>query len=538
MSVLMMLFRMVRGWLLLAVVAGVVSGLCNASLLAMINHGLTQSNEASWLSPGGDFALLTLLMLAARVVSQTTFMALGQKVKARLRSELVQDVSETRWLLLEKAGMARTLSVLTQDLDTLVVFFVNLPNLLIFGAVIVGCLIYLGSLSLSVLALALAVIVCGSLGYRAAHGPAMRLLRRSRQREDTLIQQCKKLFDGAREFRLNAVRRRQFVSGELAQNIDAVRRERTRGYVLYGLASSWGSALFFAFIGLVLFSLRDGLALDERALTGYIMVFLYMIVPVEGLLSALPTLAGARVAMQRVQSLRAQLRPEVPQRHFTAPPFASLALDNVRYQYQNEEGEHFTLGPLNMHIAPGELIFIVGGNGSGKTTLANLLVGIYPPDNGAILLNGEPVSDDLLEIYRRHFSVVFNDFFLFDDVAFVTERTPKQVEHLLRLLKLSHKVSFAHGRFSTIALSQGQRKRLALLQAWLEERPVYLFDEWAADQDPEFKAVFYLELLPMLKAEGKTVIAITHDDRYFYLADRIIKLESGLVVPSTHGVPS
>ncbi len=72
----------------------------------------------------------------------------------------------------------------------------------------------------------------------------------------------------------------------------------------------------------------------------------------------------------------------------------------------------------------------------------------------------------------------------------------------------------------------------------MEERPVYLFDEWAADQDPEFKAVFYLELLPMLKAEGKTVIAITHDDRYFYLADRIIKLESGLVVPSTHGVPS
>lgn len=79
MSVLMMLFRMVRGWLLLAVVAGVASGLCNASLLAMINHGLAQSNETSWLSPGGDFALLTLLMLATRVVSQTTFMALGQR---------------------------------------------------------------------------------------------------------------------------------------------------------------------------------------------------------------------------------------------------------------------------------------------------------------------------------------------------------------------------------------------------------------------------------------------------------------------------
>ncbi|MGE0969412.1 cyclic peptide export ABC transporter [Klebsiella sp. WOUb02] len=202
----------------------------------------------------------------------------------------------------------------------------------------------------------------------------------------------------------------------------------------------------------------------------------------------------------------------------------------MRYRYQGEDGERFTLGPLDMRFSPGELVFIVGGNGSGKTTLANLLVGLYPPDSGAIVLNGRAVADDQQEGYRQLFSAVFNDFFLFDDVAFVHERTAEQVNHLLQLLKLQHKVRFAEGRFSTTALSQGQRKRLALLQAWLEERPLYLFDEWAADQDPEFKAVFYLELLPMLKAEGKTIIAITHDDRYFHLADRIIKLESGRIV--------
>ena len=115
-------------------------------------------------------------------------------------------------------------------------------------------------------------------------------------------------------------------------------------------------------------------------------------------------------------------------------------------------------------------------------------------------------------------------------MALVHERTAEQVGELLERLKLSHKVRFADGRFSTTALSQGQRKRLALLQAWLEARPIYLFDEWAADQDPEFKAVFYQEILPTLKAEGKTIIAITHDDRYFHLADRIIKLESGRIV--------
>ncbi|VDR25291.1 ABC transporter ATP-binding protein YojI [Raoultella terrigena] len=300
--------------------------------------------------------------------------------------------------------------------------------------------------------------------------------------------------------------------------------------MLYGLATSWGSILFFAFIGLVLFGLRDPLTLDPATITGYVMIFLYMIVPVEGVLSSLPTLASARVALQRVQQLREDLPPEQPQRPLPAEPFRSLALEAIRYQYRGEDGESFTLGPLDIRFSPGELVFIVGGNGSGKTTLANLLVGLYPPDSGAIVLNGRALAGDRQEGYRQLFSAVFNDFFLFDDVAFVHERTAEQVNHLLRLLKLQHKVRFAGGRFSTTALSQGQRKRLALLQAWLEERPLYLFDEWAADQDPEFKAVFYLELLPMLKAEGKTIVAITHDDRYFHLADRIIKLESGRIV--------
>lgn len=530
MSLLLMLFRMVGGWLLLAVVAGLISGLSNASLLAMINHSLNLPPVHGWLAPGIQFALLACLMLATRVISQTTFMYLGQKVKARLRSELTHRVSETRWLQLERSGMARTISVLTQDLDTLVVFFVNLPNLFIYSAVILGCLIYLATLSLSVLGLALLAIALGTLGYQTAHGRALGLLRQSRRREDTLIQQCKTLFDGGREYRLNAARRRHFVDGELAENIEAVRRERTRGYILYGLATSWGSILFFVFIGLVLFGLREALTLQPAAITGYVMIFLYMIVPVEGVLSSLPTIASARVAMQRMQQLQAALPPEQAQRPLPEGPFTSLALERVSYQYQGEDGERFTLGPLDLTFTPGELVFIVGGNGSGKTTLANLLVGIYPPDSGALRLNGQLIADDQQEAYRQCFSVVFNDFFLFDNVAFVHERTAEQVGELLERLKLGHKVRFADGRFSTTALSQGQRKRLALLQAWLEARPIYLFDEWAADQDPEFKAVFYQEILPALKAEGKTIIAVTHDDRYFHLADRIIKLESGRIV--------
>ena len=75
-----------------------------------------------------------------------------------------------------------------------------------------------------------------------------------------------------------------------------------------------------------------------------------------------------------------------------------------------------------------------------------------------------------------------------------------------------------------------QPKRLALLVAYLEDRPVYVFDEWASDQDPTYKDVFYRQLLPELRARGKAVVVITHDDHYFSVADRCLRLERGKLV--------
>ena len=98
---------------------------------------------------------------------------------------------------------------------------------------------------------------------------------------------------------------------------------------------------------------------------------------------------------------------------------------------------------------------------------------------------------------------------------------------LLAKLHLQNKVKVQDGAFTTLTLSQGQRKRLALVVAYLENRPFLVFDEWAADQDPVFKEIFYHELLPELRAMGKTILVISHDDRYFHLADRLIRMENG-----------
>jgi putative ATP-binding cassette transporter len=201
----------------------------------------------------------------------------------------------------------------------------------------------------------------------------------------------------------------------------------------------------------------------------------------------------------------------------------------VTHTYHREgEPGGFILGPIDLTLEPGELLFITGGNGSGKTTLAKLLLSLYIPKEGEIYLDGKVLTDETREQYRQLFSVVFSDFYLFESLFGLDSiYLDANARKYLAQLQLDHKVKVEDGVLSTIDLSQGQRKRLALLTAYLEDRPIYLFDEWAADQDPLFKEIFYYQLLPELKARGKALIVISHDDRYYQVADRVIKLESG-----------
>ncbi|MBM7369529.1 ATP-binding cassette domain-containing protein [Gordonia hydrophobica] len=192
----------------------------------------------------------------------------------------------------------------------------------------------------------------------------------------------------------------------------------------------------------------------------------------------------------------------------------------------------FHLGPVDAVFEPGQITFIVGGNGSGKSTLAKLITGLYVPQQGSIAVNGEKIVHDNIEWFRQNTAAIFTDFHLFDEyLGFDGPDLDDRVRDHLRMLRIDDKVTVQDGRLSTVALSQGQRKRLALVTALLEDRPVYLFDEWAADQEPAFRDTFYREILGELAARGKTVIVITHDDRYFDVADQLIKLEIGALAP-------
>ena len=267
------------------------------------------------------------------------------------------------------------------------------------------------------------------------------------------------------------------------------------------------------------------------------MIVLYMISPLSTILNILPAFGRAMVALHKVEELGLALETHTSESEEIAAPtkmscWKELKLKGVAHSYHQEQADsHFILGPLDMEFCPGELVFLVGGNGSGKTTLAKLLMGLYVPEAGQIFLDGQLITDETREMYRQLFAVVFSDFYLFEQLlGLVTPELDAQAQLYLAQLHLNHKVQVANGVLSTTALSQGQRKRLALLTAYLEDRPFYIFDEWAADQDPVFKEIFYTQLLPDLKRRGKGILVITHDDRYYHLADRILKLDYGQLV--------
>jgi len=530
--VLSYLFRRTRGLMTAAALASILSGLFSVLLIAQINAALT-SDSASRANAAWAFAGIAVALMVCRMVSTALFERLGQRALAELRSFVAQCVAETSFAQFERVGSARIQSALTEHSNNVAVLFVSLPVILTNTVIVVGCLGYLAMLSWQVFLFALGVIGLGAVGYHLVHLRAIHYLQSASSEQDRLFGHFRALTDGAKELRLHQRKSRVFMDQILGESVEGVRRLRTYGMSLFVISTSWGQFLMYAFIGLVLFVLAGDGPNQTQVMTGFALVFVFMVTPLEGLLINIPRINMARVAASRIDDIAREM-PQGQERQATTqttqmPALQHLELREVTHQYYHEQSDDFfELGPINLSFTPGEVVFLVGGNGSGKTTLAKVVVGLYPPEGGEVLLNGERVEADGWDAYRQLFSVVFSDFHLFERLLEAPrDGLDEEGNRLLAKLHLQHKVRVENGAFTTQALSQGQRKRLALVVSYLEDRPFLVFDEWAADQDPLFKEVFYCEVLPELKRMCKAVLVITHDDRYFHLADRLVRLDSG-----------
>jgi putative pyoverdin transport system ATP-binding/permease protein len=534
MKIIKFFFQHSRSSVLMSLTAGIVSGACNAALLAVINMGLKNthaSRNVIW-----AFVGLCLLLPLTRYTAEILLSSLGQGALFRLRMQLCRQMLAAPLYHLEEIGPARLLTALTDDVPTITNAIGSIPLLCVNLALVVGCLVYMGTLSWVLLTIVLGFMVFGIISYQLPILMVNNVFSQARKEANTLQNHFRALTQGTKELKIHHQRRQAFIAESLEGTSGAIQRYNLAGFKIYAAAASWGQTLVFVVVGLIVFLLPHLRQIASPTLTAYAITLLYLMTPLQVVMNLLPQVSRANIALKTVRELGFTLISKGSEEVAEVGPATSdwnkLELRGVTRSYRREgEDESFVLGPINLTLKPGELVFITGGNGSGKTTLAKLLMALYPPESGTIYFQNQPVGPENQEFYRQHFSAVFSDFFLFDQLlGLLGPELDEQARKYLEQLKLSNKVQIKEGKFSTTDLSQGQRKRLALLTAYLEDRPIYVFDEWAADQDPYFKNIFYTQLLPALKARNKTVLVISHDDRYYYVADRIIKLDDGQIV--------
>lgn len=530
-----------------SIVLGGLSGVCYSLLIPLITSVLKPGDprlEEIATAPtrvlslevaNAPFALLfaavCLFIMFSRTLSQVMLTRVAIGVASQLRTRLYAQIANAPLSALENIGSARLITALTTDVPRIVLGARLLPDMLINLVTLVGMLGFLLVLNADVFWFVLGCIGFGVATYQVPVYIGRRYFIRARRGFDGLQESINGLIRGIKELKLNDVKREAYFDSVLLAYENEVLRAEKTGHTIVRTASNYGDLLAFFVIGSIIFIFVNYRVVSNQELIGVIMALLYVTGPVSVLLNFIPQISVSRVSMQRV----AKLFEEIPSENLAAQQepareWQRVRFDQVGYRYDSRE-EGFHVGPLDLEFRKGEITYIVGGNGSGKSTLGKLLTLHYRAHGGTIYFGDHAITAESIGTYRQAVSAIYSDYHLFDKILGVSdEGLTAMVEHYLRALQLDGKVSYRDGKFSTLSLSDGQRRRLALLASMIDDKQLYLFDEWAADQDPTFKAVFYDEILPSLKAKGKAVVVITHDDRYFHLADQVIVLGEGQVV--------
>jgi putative ATP-binding cassette transporter len=519
------------------ILTGALSGLGSSALIAVINAALVkQSSKALALA----FVPCCFAISLCGFISEALLIRMTSQIVYNLQLQLSRQILGAPYRLLEELGAHRLLVTLTDDISAVSAAITNFPLLFTQCVIIAGCLTYLGWLSLPLLLVLLVYMCAGVFAYQLPLRRSLQHFKLMRSERDVFFHHLRLLIEGVKELKLNRERRKGFLFQQLEPSAKRLQNHSNQANWLSVAASHWGQTIFLLFIGAIVFLSPMLVTIDRRSLTGYAFTILFMIAPLATVLNLMPIFTRASVAAEKIEGLGLSLAnspSEIAAEGEAKASWSTLTLTKVTHVYRQDGNVNdFNFGPLDLTFIPGEVVFLIGGNGSGKTTLAKIIAGLYEPLKGSIQLDGEVISTANRDWYRQHFSVVFFDFQLFEHLYGVSEQdVAVEVPKYLEKLRLSDKVKIEGDKLSTIDLSQGQRKRLALLLAYLEDRPIYVFDEWASDQDPIFKEVFYHQILPELKARGKTTIVISHDDRYYHVADRLIKLERGVLDSETLG---
>jgi putative pyoverdin transport system ATP-binding/permease protein len=518
------------------VVMSILSGFGNSMMVFIVNEALSRTlsdtNRIAGIETGlyVYFILGLLLFVSADYYARRKLISLTNKMIYNKRMTIIDRIFSAPYYKFEAMDHGKTFAALNNDPENVSTFVNMFVQILTGGVSLIVCFVYLGTLNGWGALLSIAIVILASALFMLVSHSAEKIFEKNRDVQNVFFKNISDMVSGFKELYINGRKRNEF-HDDIQNSCKMYTDTRIEGDYKFVGVSIFGNTLYMLVIGAVVFTFPMIFRyIQSDTLSSFVVVYLYMGGIITMLTNFIPNLVRVMVSWKRINSYI----EEVSVLHEEKTIFDNkntdftMQLKEVEFHYKSDNGEVFSLGPISYEFRSGEIVFISGGNGSGKTTLAKLITGLYQPDGGEILVNGKKIDSKTLGSY---FTTVYSDFYLFDRLYGIdSEDKEEEINRYLDILKIKDKVCVADGKFSTIRLSTGQRKRLALLISYLEDKPVFFFDEWAADQDPEFRKLFYTELLPELKAKGKAVIAITHDDRYFYEADKLIKMEMGKIV--------
>jgi putative ATP-binding cassette transporter len=540
MSFLHLVRREMQGSLPKLLVMSGLGGISTAAILAAINAGMQGSGDGN--KPSLWAAMLFLISIFLFVKTQyyvtITTTAEIESIIHKIRLRLMDQVRRSELLAIEGIGRSRIVAAITSDTMVLT----QASNLLCFtiqGAVLVFFVaIYVAFLSLAAILMTIVIVTASAMIFHFKNKRLAAEKQESAAWERRLFDRLIDFLDGFKEVRLNSAR-----SAELFDDAVAVSRTaanikiRSQAETFKMIVTSQLS--MYVLLGAVVFvAPQFSDSLGGASLTKTTTALMFVVGACFGLVQTIPVLLTANAAADRIEQLDTALRAAVGPirtREIKIPKrFDTIEMHNIVFRYVDKFSDTtFQIGPLDFTLHSGELVFITGGNGSGKSTFLRVFAGLYPPDSGEITLDGMRINDETRDVYRALMSAIFFDNHLFRRLYGVPEPEIGEVDRLLAKFRLAEKTELTNGEFSTLELSGGQRRRLALIVSLLEKRPILLLDEWTAEQDPEFRRKFYDELLPEMLQSGATVVVITHDDRYLdelHLPARRIRMDEGRIV--------
>lgn len=516
--------------------AVLIPSVVDATIVTVLQAGAQAGSEA-----GPElflfFCALCVIRLFVLRHSIRTCAATTEKVLCEIRVRIADKLRRVEIQGLEKIGSAEIFNLVTQATTTISDSIWTLVDTLQSIVMIAGISIYFFSLSPPGFILALIFFGGGGLVFYQRRRQVKALMRKARATQVDLFKFLTALLAGGKEVRLRSQRGAELLVDleQMARGLRAGPLQITSIFLQNFITAR---LLLFSLLATLVFILPRLVPLDAGLLSALVASAVFLFGPLANVLRSLPEYERAELAAAGLQSLEERLElaatdsvnvPDDSPSPFSGG-FSVIEANQLGFAYSDPAGgPSFSLGPVSFSLRAGEIVFFVGGNGSGKTTLLKLLCGLYSPTSGSLRINGLAIEASNLQAYRELFSAIFTDFHLFKRLYGIPQDSADKVQDLLVQMQIAGKTSYGPAGFSSLDLSTGQRKRIAMVVALLEDRPIYIFDEWAADQDPEFRSYYYLELLPHLKRQGKTILAISHDDRFFHCADRVVFMEYGSI---------